>query len=78
MQIEWQPALVPGASPPKLGVTRILRLERLIRHFARLHRRHPLHGTLVHDGERVTAVRLEDGEIESIEATKKPLRVTAA
>ena len=78
MKIIWQPPLVPGVPPPKLGVTRILRLERLVRNFARLHQRHPLQGTLVHNGVRVTAVALEDGEIESIEATKKPLRLTVA
>jgi hypothetical protein len=60
VQISWFPSLEPGEQPPTLGGQRMARLRKLVAHFARLHHRRPLHGTLIHDNGRVIAVQLED------------------
>ena len=74
MKIEWLPPLAPNEPAPNLGDHRIARLERLIKNFAHLHGRRPLHGTLVHDRGLVIGVQLEN-EPEVVDITT-PLPVS--
>ena len=60
MRIHFFPSLSPDEPPPKLGGQRMARLSKLVAHFARLHHRRPLHGTLGHNGGRVEWVQLEN------------------
>jgi hypothetical protein len=73
IRVTWSPPLV-DEPPPKFGAQRFARLNRLVKHFARLHQRRPLHVNIVHDGKRVQRVELENLMVDDLNT---PIKKTA-
>src|ERR1700685_232129 len=77
IRVTFSPPLIDNEPTPKFGAQRFARLNRLVKHFARLHQRRPLHVNIVHDGKRVQRVELENLMIDDLNTPIKKAAVTS-